>query len=53
MKTAIKAKATRTAKRDLFAELSEGVAALTEARRGKRTLRTHEVEYKPAPKVDA
>ena len=38
-------------KRDLFAELSEGVAALTEARQGKRTLRTHAIEYKPAPKV--
>jgi hypothetical protein len=53
MKTTIKAKATRAVKRDLFAELSEGVAALTEARRDKRTLRTHAVEYKLAPKVDA
>jgi putative transcriptional regulator len=42
---------TRGAKRDLFAELSEGVAALADARRGKRTLRTHAIEYKPAPKV--
>ena len=48
MKTTVKAK---TANRDLFAELSEGMAALTEARQGKRTLRTHAVEYKPAPKV--
>jgi putative transcriptional regulator len=51
MKTTVKAKTTRAAKRDLFAELSEGIAALAEARQGKRTLRTHAVEYKPAPKV--
>ena len=51
MKTTVKAKTTRAAKRDLFAELSEGMAALAEARQGKRTLRTHAVEYKPAPKV--
>ena len=51
MKTAIKAKTTRTAKRELFAELGEGMAALAEARQGKRTLRTHAVEYKPVPKV--
>jgi putative transcriptional regulator len=38
-------------KRDLFDELGEGIAALAEAREGKRTLRTHAVEYKPAPKV--
>ena len=49
--TTVKAKTTRGAKRDLFAELSEGMAALAEARQGKRTLRTHVVEYKPAPKV--
>ncbi|MCR4296122.1 MAG: transcriptional regulator [Elusimicrobia bacterium] len=51
MKTPIKAKPARAAKRDLFAELSEGVTALAEARRGKRTLRTHAIEYKPAPRV--
>ncbi len=51
MKTTVKAKTTRAAKRDLFAELSEGMTALAEARQGKRTLRTHAVEYKPAPKV--
>ena len=51
MKTTVKAKTTRAAKRDLFAELSEGMAALAEARQGKRTLRTHAAEYKPAPKV--
>ena len=47
----MRTKTTRTAKRDLFTELSEGMTALTEARRGKRTLRTHAAEYKPAPKV--
>ena len=51
MKTTVKAKTTRAVKRDLFAELGEGMAALAEARQGKRTLRTHAVEYKPAPKV--
>ena len=44
-------KAARAAKRDLFAELSEGLDALAEARIGKRTLRTHSVEYKAAPQV--
>ena len=38
-------------KRNLFAELGEDMAALADARQGKRTLRTHAVEYKPAPKV--
>ena len=51
MKTTVKAKTTRVVKRDLFAELGEGMAALAEARQGKRTLRTHAVEYKPVPKV--
>jgi putative transcriptional regulator len=51
MKTAVKAKTARAAKRDLFAELNEGMVALAGARQGKRTLRTHSVEYKPAPKV--
>ena len=51
MKTTVKTKTAGSAKRDLFAELSEGMAALAEARQGKRTLRTHAVEYKPAPKV--
>ena len=51
MKTAARSKQSRPAKRDLFAELSEGMAALAEARQGKRTLRTHAVEYRPAPKV--
>jgi putative transcriptional regulator len=33
----------------LFAELGEGLSALSDARRGKRTLRTHSVERKVAP----
>jgi len=49
MKT--RAKAPRTPKRDLFSELSEGVVALVDARQGKRTLRTHAAEFKPAPTV--
>ncbi|MBI4189132.1 MAG: transcriptional regulator [Betaproteobacteria bacterium] len=51
MKVTVKGKTTRIAKRNLFAELREGMAALAEARQGKRTLRTHAMEYKPAPKV--
>jgi len=51
MKTAIRIKRARPAKRDLFAELSEGMTALGEARQSKRTLRTHSMEYRPAPKV--
>ena len=51
MKTIVKSRSKRAAGRDLFAELSEGVAALADARKGKRTLRTHALEYKPAPKV--
>ncbi len=51
MKAAVKTKSPRVAKRDLFAELKEGMTALAQARQGKRTLRTHAVEYKPAPKV--
>jgi putative transcriptional regulator len=39
----------RSAKRDLFAELKEGMDALADARHGKRTLRTHTMEFKPAP----
>lgn len=38
-------------KRDLFAELGEGFEALADARAGKRTLRTHSVKIKPAPKI--
>ena len=38
-------------KRDLFGELVEGFQALAEHREGKRTLRTHTVKLKPAPKI--
>ncbi len=51
MRTTVKTRTTRAAKRDLFTELSEGMAALAEVRQGKRTLRSHAVEYKPVPKV--
>jgi putative transcriptional regulator len=47
MKRSGKPTRKRTAKRDLFAELSEGVEALGEARRSKRTLRTYAMEFKP------
>ncbi len=49
MKTESKGK--RAKKRDLFSELTEGMAALGKAREGKRTLRTHALKYKPAPHV--
>ena len=51
MKASARVKATRPVRRELFAELREGMAALAAARQGKRTLRTHAIEYKPAPKV--
>jgi putative transcriptional regulator len=41
----------RVRKRDLFAELDEGVRALADERQGKRTLRTHAVEVKAPPRV--
>lgn len=40
-------------KRDVFTELVEGTEALAAARQGKMTLRTHTVEYRPAPHVTA
>ena len=49
MKRSVKRTRKRRMKRDLFAELKEGFDALAEARQGKRTLRTHSVEFKPAP----
>jgi putative transcriptional regulator len=51
MKRSIKTTGKRRAKRDLFAELSEGMDALADARLGKRTLRTHSMEFKPPPTV--
>jgi putative transcriptional regulator len=51
MKKSVKPTRKRGAKRDLFAELKEGIDALADARHGKRTLRTHSMEFKPAPTV--
>lgn len=38
-------------KRDVFAELIEGFDALAGGRAGKRTLKTHAVPFKPAPRI--
>ena len=51
MKRSAKPTRKRRAKRDLFAELTEGLDALADVRHGKPTLRTHALEYKPAPTV--
>ncbi len=51
MRTIVKHQDERKPKRDVFADLTEGMAALAENREGKRTLRTHAVEFKPAPTV--
>jgi putative transcriptional regulator len=40
-------------KRDLYDELLEGFDALADQRAGKRTLRTHALKVKPAPKITA
>ena len=42
-----------TRKLNLFAEIAEGFEALADQRAGKRTMRTHEVDLKPAPDVTA
>lgn len=42
-----------TRKRDLFAELTEGLDALADQRQGKRTLRTHTVKLLPTPTISA
>ena len=39
--------------RNLFAEIVEGFDALSSARAGRQTLRTHEVEIHSAPEVTA
>ncbi len=39
MKALVKVRPVHAAKRDLFAELREGMAALAEERQGKRSLR--------------
>jgi putative transcriptional regulator len=51
MRTIGKRQDKRKSKRDVFAELTKGMAALAESREGKRTLRTHALEFKPAPTV--
>lgn len=51
MKRSVKPTRKRTAKRDLFTELVEGMDALADARHGKRTLRTHSIEFRPAPTI--
>ena len=40
-------------KRELYDELLEGFDALADQRAGKRTLRTHALKVKPAPKITA
>lgn len=40
-------------KRKLVDEVTEGFEALARQRQGKRTLRTHAVEVKPAPQLRA
>lgn len=51
MKRSVKPTRKRRAKRDLFSELKEGMDALADARHGKRTLRTHSMDFRPAPTV--
>jgi putative transcriptional regulator len=41
------------AKRSVFPELIEGVAAMKDHRQGKLTLRSYKVEVSPLPKVDS
>jgi len=49
--TKVRANRARAHKQNLFAELTEGMVAIAAARQGKRTLRTHAVEFNPAPDV--
>jgi len=51
MRIIVKGEGERKSKRDVFAELTEGMTALADSRQGKRTLRTHAVEFKPVPTV--
>jgi putative transcriptional regulator len=51
MRTIVEHHDKQNAKRNVFGELKEGMAALAENREGKRTLRTHAVEFKPVPTV--
>ena len=51
MRSTVKDQGERKSKRDVFAELAEGMTALADSRQGKRTLRSHAVEFKPVPTV--
>lgn len=51
MRRSTKPTRKKVAKRDLFSELMQGMDALADARQGKRTLRTHSMEFRPAPTV--
>ena len=51
MASRAKSKVKAKARRNLFSELVEGMEALGESRRGKRTLRTHAVTVRPAPEL--
>jgi len=42
-----------TRRRDLFEELTEGFDALSDRPAGKRTLRTHVIRIRPAPRISA
>ena len=44
-------KTAKASKRSVFSEIKEGMQALAASREGKLTLRTHEVEFKPAPRL--
>jgi putative transcriptional regulator len=46
-------KKNKAAKRNLFAELMQGVSEMKAHREGKITLRTHKVAVSPLPKVDS
>lgn len=43
---------TQATKRDFLAEIEEGVRALADERQGRRTLRTHEIEFRKAPRLN-
>ena len=42
-----------TEKRNIFGEIMEGIEAMRQHRAGKITLRTHAIEDRPIPPVDA
>jgi putative transcriptional regulator len=44
---------TIMAKRDIFGEMMEGVAAMKNHRQGKLTLRSYKIDVTPLPKVDS